>query len=44
MSASGTIVTETLASTFPTVVVYVIDIVRCVNPVTFISNMLYGCR
>ena len=32
------------ASTFPTVVVYVIDIVRSVNPVTFMSNMLYACR
>lgn len=42
-SASGTIITETLASTFPTVVVYVMDIVRSVNPVTFMSNMLYAC-
>ena len=32
------------ASTFPTVVVYVMDIIRSVNPVTFMSNMLYACR
>ncbi|KAK3927468.1 GPN-loop GTPase 1 [Frankliniella fusca] len=42
-SASGTIITEALASTFPTVVVYVMDTVRSVNPVTFMSNMLYAC-
>ncbi|KAJ9581278.1 hypothetical protein L9F63_023550 [Diploptera punctata] len=42
-SASGTIVTESLASTFPTIVVYVMDTVRSVNPVTFMSNMLYAC-
>ena len=35
---------HTQASTFPTVVVYVMDIVRSVNPVTFMSNMLYACR
>lgn len=42
-SASGTIITEALASTFPTIVVYVMDTVRSVNPVTFMSNMLYAC-
>ncbi|KAG7208763.1 hypothetical protein KM043_014958 [Ampulex compressa] len=42
-SASGTIVTEALASQFPTIVVYVLDTVRSVNPVTFMSNMLYAC-
>nr|SVE75154.1 EOG090X072H [Daphnia dolichocephala] len=42
-SASGTIITETLAALFPTVVVYVIDTVRSVSPVTFMSNMLYAC-
>ncbi|XP_075222368.1 GPN-loop GTPase 1 [Lycorma delicatula] len=42
-SASGNIITESLASTFPTVVVYVMDTVRSVNPVTFMSNMLYAC-
>ncbi|XP_034236623.1 GPN-loop GTPase 1 isoform X2 [Thrips palmi] len=42
-SASGTIITEALASSFPTVVVYVMDTVRSVSPVTFMSNMLYAC-
>ncbi|XP_074640768.1 GPN-loop GTPase 1-like [Tubulanus polymorphus] len=42
-SASGSIITETLASTFPTVIVYVMDTPRSVNPVTFMSNMLYAC-
>ncbi|KAF6210419.1 hypothetical protein GE061_013525 [Apolygus lucorum] len=42
-SASGNIITEALASTFPTVVIYVMDTVRSVNPVTFMSNMLYAC-
>ena len=43
-SASGTIITETLANTFPTVVVYVVDTPRCVNPVTFMSNMMCVCE
>ncbi|XP_056267928.1 GPN-loop GTPase 1 isoform X2 [Pseudoliparis swirei] len=42
-SASGTIITETLASSFPCVVVYVMDTVRSVSPITFMSNMLYAC-
>ncbi|XP_010778392.1 GPN-loop GTPase 1, partial [Notothenia coriiceps] len=42
-SASGTIITETLASSFPCVVVYVMDTTRSVSPVTFMSNMLYAC-
>jgi GTPase SAR1 family protein len=42
-SASGNIITEALASQFPTVVVYVLDAVRSTNPVTFMSNMLYAC-
>ena len=42
-SASGTIITETLASTHPTVVIYVMDISKCQNPITFMSNMLYAC-
>jgi len=42
-SASGSIITEALASEFPTIIVYVIDTVRSVNPVTFMSNMLYAC-
>jgi GTPase SAR1 family protein len=42
-SASGSIITNTLASSFPTVVVYVMDVVRSVNPVSFMSNMFYAC-
>jgi len=42
-SASGAIITESLASTFPTIIVYVMDTARCTNPVTFMSNMLYAC-
>jgi len=42
-SASGTILTETLASAFPTAIVYVMDIARSVSPATFMSNMLYAC-
>ncbi|XP_036338738.1 GPN-loop GTPase 1 [Rhagoletis pomonella] len=42
-SASGTIITEALATIFPTVVVYVMDVVRSISPTTFMSNMLYAC-
>lgn len=42
-SASGTIVTDSLASTFPTCVVYVMDTPRTTNPTTFMSNMMYAC-
>ncbi|XP_067837751.1 GPN-loop GTPase 1-like, partial [Heptranchias perlo] len=42
-SASGTIITEALAATFSTVVIYVMDTSRSTNPVTFMSNMLYAC-
>jgi len=42
-SASGSIITESLASSFPTIVVYVMDTARCTSPVTFMSNMLYAC-
>lgn len=42
-SVSGSIITETLASTVPTLILYVVDTVRSVSPVTFMSNMLYAC-
>jgi len=42
-SASGQILTECLASAFPTIVVYVMDLERSTSPVTFMSNMLYAC-
>lgn len=43
-SASGAIITESLASKFPTVMLFVIDTPRANNPNTFMSNMLYACR
>ncbi len=42
-SASGSIMLESLASAFPTVVVYVVDTPRSASPTTFMSNMLYAC-
>lgn len=41
-SASGQIITESLGCSFPTVSLYVADTVRCENPNTFMSNMLYS--
>lgn len=43
-SASGSIVTSALATTFPTILAFVIDTPRCAASVhTFMSNMLYAC-
>ncbi|KND02803.1 GTPase NPA3 [Spizellomyces punctatus DAOM BR117] len=42
-SASGAIITDTLAATYPTVVAYIIDTPRSTSPATFMSNMLYAC-
>ncbi|ESN91802.1 hypothetical protein HELRODRAFT_69993 [Helobdella robusta] len=42
-SASGSIITEALASEFSTVVAYVLDTPRNSSPITFMSNMLYAC-
>ncbi|XP_058201372.1 GPN-loop GTPase QQT2-like isoform X1 [Rhododendron vialii] len=42
-SASGAIITEAFASTFPTIVTYVVDTPRSASPQTFMSNMLYAC-
>jgi GTPase SAR1 family protein len=42
-SASGSLITDMLASAFPTIMLYVIDTPRCRSPVTFMSNMLYAC-
>lgn len=43
-SASGQIISEALASAFPTVLCFVVDTVRCASsPNTFMSNMLYAC-
>lgn len=42
-SASGAIITEAFALTFPTVIAYVVDTPRNTSPTTFMSNMLYAC-
>lgn len=42
-SASGAIVTEAFASTFPTMIAYIIDTPRCLGPQTFMTNMLQAC-
>jgi len=43
-SASGTIMSNCLASSFPTVLAFVVDTPRCAaSPNTFMSNMLYAC-
>ncbi|KAI1456343.1 hypothetical protein F4805DRAFT_228375 [Annulohypoxylon moriforme] len=42
-SASGQILLESLASTFPTVIAYIIDTPRTASTSTFMSNMLYAC-
>lgn len=42
-SASGSIITEAFALTFPTMVAYIVDTPRNLSPTTFISNMLYAC-
>jgi len=42
-SASGSIITESIASAYRTVLVYVVDTPRTTNPTTFMSNMLYAC-
>jgi hypothetical protein len=41
-SASGQIITQSLACTFPTSNLYIADTVRCENPNSFMSNMLYS--
>ena len=42
-SASGSILLDSLASTFPTVIAYIIDTPRTTSTSTFMSNMLYAC-
>lgn len=42
-SASGAIITESLSTSFPTVIVYIVDTPRSTSPTTFMSNMLYAC-
>ena len=42
-SASGSIILDTLALSYPTVIVFILDTARCQNPITFMSNMMYSC-
>jgi GTPase SAR1 family protein len=42
-SASGSIITDSLAATFPTCVIYVADTPRTTSPITFMSSMSYAC-
>ena len=42
-SASGSILLDSLASSFPTVIAYIIDTPRTSQTSTFMSNMLYAC-
>lgn len=42
-SASGSIITEAFASSYPTVIAYIVDTPRTTSPTTFMSNMLYAC-
>ncbi|KAJ3218687.1 hypothetical protein HDU67_004469 [Dinochytrium kinnereticum] len=41
-SASGAIITDTVAASYPSCIAYVIDTPRSTAPVTFMSNMLYA--
>ena len=42
-SASGQIITDSLKTHYPTVLVFVVDTPRCSRPATFLSSMLYAC-
>ncbi|KAI9839963.1 MAG: hypothetical protein M1819_000155 [Sarea resinae] len=42
-SASGSILLSSLATSFPTVLAYIIDTPRTTSTATFMSNMLYAC-
>ena len=42
-SASGSIIAQSLATSFPTVLLYVVDTPRASSCTTFMSNMLYAC-
>lgn len=42
-SASGSIITEAMSATLPTVIIYVMDLEKSQSPITFMSNMLHAC-
>ncbi|MES1919738.1 GPN-loop GTPase 1, variant 2 [Bonamia ostreae] len=42
-SASGAVISESLSTSFPTAILFVVDSTRTKSPVTFMSNMMYAC-
>lgn len=42
-SASGSIICEAFSSIFPVMLIYTIDLLKSVHPLTFMSNILYSC-
>jgi GTPase SAR1 family protein len=42
-SASGSILCESFSANYPTVNLFIIDLSRSINPMTFVSNVLYSC-
>lgn len=42
-SASGMIITDSIAQSIPTCILYCVDTPRNLQPTTFMSNMLYAC-
>ncbi|KAL8425887.1 hypothetical protein ACSSS7_008299 [Eimeria intestinalis] len=42
-SASGALITEALAATFPTCIIYTVDACRSQAPNTLLSNMVHAC-
>lgn len=42
-SASGSIITDLFSHSFPTLIVFVVDAVRALDPQIFMSNMLQAC-
>ena len=42
-SASGSIICEAFSSNFPVMLIYTIDLLKSIHPLTFMSNILYSC-
>ncbi|MEN2495601.1 MAG: GPN-loop GTPase 1 [Marteilia pararefringens] len=42
-SASGSVITQSLSSIFPTIIIYIADTSKCTNPTTFMANMTHSC-
>lgn len=42
-SASGSIICEAFSSNFPVLLIYTVDLLKSVHPLTFMSNILYSC-